>query len=150
MTFTDPVTGEEWGRVAGERKIDASELLHAKRTLAAYYFFGFAAECFAKALVADKQRASRGKKLGHDILPLLDEAGIERRSIPLDLRACAENRDVSVRYQAEWPSELEIAELDRMAQLATWIERRAARSLRRVSRRKRPGRLGVITTRGTR
>ena len=138
MGYTDPASAEEWCAAGDERRSDATVLRQRDRELAAYYFFAFAAECFAKAHIAVRRSRPAG---GHHLLYLLEEAGIRPTALRTDLRACAERRDVSVRYQAEWPDELDREDLERMVTLMTWIRIRARREMEKKRRRRNTGRL---------
>lgn len=138
MGYADPSTPADWYATGTERKIDAGALEKADRRVAALYFYGFAAECYAKALLAGTSRG-RQDAWGHDLIQLCERAGFGRAKIPVDLRAAAENRDVALRYQSEWPLDLEDEETMRMQKLMTWLEVRSRRVVeKRVRLARRP------------
>lgn len=113
--------------VAECRNRDATSLKDANRLLASLYFHGFAAECFAKAILARSDTSPAATPKGHDLMRLLEEAGFRRQALNTELRAAAENRDVSLRYQADQVASVTAESVAHMNQLASWIERRARR-----------------------
>jgi hypothetical protein len=133
----DPDSVLEWSDVAAERAKDANRLQSADRPLAALYMLGFAVECYAKALCSNANRPVPKGRNGHDIIAILETAGIGRTVLPVDLRAFAETRDVGLRYQAEVPEEIDISLfLERGRRLAGWCYTRLQRR-QRDSRRQR-------------
>jgi HEPN domain-containing protein len=128
VSMAEPRTPAQWRAAGHERSRDASALAREDRKVGAYYFYGFTAECFAKALLAAQPGHGGSVPKVHDIVDLLDRAGIRRQRIPAPLRKSAEIRDVSIRYQAQWPEGLEEAELDRIKTLGAWLEVRVRRA----------------------
>lgn len=104
--------------------------LHAAcRWVAALYMLGFAVECHAKALCA---ASGRPVPKSHDLIEILELAGIRRSDLPVDIREFAETRDVSLRYQQALPVEVDLKEQLRRGQtLASWCHRRLNRRTRR-------------------
>ncbi|CAJ63807.1 hypothetical protein FRAAL5167 [Frankia alni ACN14a] len=77
---------DHWASVARERGVDAAALHAQARQLAALYVTGYVAEAYAKALAS-----ARGRPVlhTHNLIPLLEECGIHRSDLPLDLRVYA-------------------------------------------------------------
>lgn len=142
MALNDPVTADEWRAVGLERSDDANSLQRASRELAALYFLGFAAESFAKAVLAGQAEGSTKKVPQiHDIILLLEQAGIARAKVPAKLREAAEVRDVSLRYQVKLSGAVPADCFESTMQLVSWLSRRAtravdARMLREVKRQR--------------
>jgi hypothetical protein len=125
--YPDPQTSLEWRDVASERSTDTVTLHGAQRSVAALYMLGFAVECHAKALCAANRRSV---PLSHDLIAILEMAGIRRSDLPLPLRELAETRDVSLRYQAALPATVDLEEqLRRGRTLAGWCNRRLNRPI---------------------
>ncbi|MFJ4077195.1 hypothetical protein [Curtobacterium sp. NPDC089991] len=133
----DPSTPHEWRGVAEARKIDASSLHGDGRTLAALYFYGFAVECYAKALLAQLPRYQSKMKQSHNLIELLELGGVPRTSLSTELRRTAEIRDVSLRYQSELPSGFDLDEIKRMQRLMHTVDKRVQRMVDRKLRRTR-------------
>jgi HEPN domain-containing protein len=94
--------------------------------VAALYMLGFVVECQAKALCA---AGGRSVPKSHDIMTILENAGLHRTDLPIDLREFAETRDVSLRYQAALPPTVDLEEqLKRGRNLARWCHTRLKRA----------------------
>jgi hypothetical protein len=132
VTYVDPVTSQDWRDVASERQSDAATLYAGSRGVGALYFFGFVVESYAKALcVAEGKSVPRGP-YGHDIIAILDRAGVGRAVLPAAVRKFAESRDVGLRYQVSLPKDVDLGhELDCAQRLARWCVRRLNRPTRR-------------------
>lgn len=133
----DPSTPEEWRSAAEARKVDASTLFATGRTLAALYFYGFAVECYAKALVARLPRYQSKMRQTHDLIELLELGGVARTNLSTELRRTAETRDVSLRYQSELPAGFDLDEVARMQRLMHIADKRAQRLVDNQLRRQR-------------
>jgi hypothetical protein len=132
LTYVDPMTSQDWHDVASERRSDAATLYAGNRAVGALYFFGFVVESYAKALcVAAGRPVPRGTD-GHDIIAILDRAGVGRAVLPSAVRKFAESRDVSLRYQVSLPAGVDLeAELACARRLAQWCVTRLNRPTRR-------------------
>jgi hypothetical protein len=81
--YIDPQTALEWQDVASERSADAMVLHKGNRRLAAVYMLGFVVECYAKALCSARKKGVPKSTGGHDIIAILDRAGISRTFLPV-------------------------------------------------------------------
>lgn len=135
--YLEPQTSEDWQEVAAERRSDAAALHSTQRSVATLYFFGFVIECYAKALCAAYGKPVPKGRNGHDIIAILSHAGVGRMVLPSTVRKYAEERDISIRYQAKLPSDIDFeADLEAARRLARWCMARLGRiSQRGLGRR---------------
>jgi HEPN domain-containing protein len=124
----------EWVEVAGERRMDAVHLKSGGRDLAALYLYGFAVECFAKALILARGKGARNH---HHLMDLMQTAGISRLNLSADTRKFAETHVVAIRYQANLPPEATEAGVDSAERLSQMLEKRVQRLIDRRNQRKR-------------
>ncbi|WP_261562008.1 HEPN domain-containing protein, partial [Frankia tisae] len=116
---------DHWASVARERGVDAAALHAQARQLAALYFTGYVVEAYAKALASARGGAVLHT---HNLIPLLEECGIHRSDLPLDLRVYADERTVTMRYDPVLSPEVDYAtELARAQKLAAHLGRRLRR-----------------------
>lgn len=129
MELIDPNSALDWSKVATEREHDFRVLQAAQRSVAALYFLGFAAECHAKALIRMKDASA--DTYGHDVIRLLNRAGVSRDIVPELLRTAAETRNVALRYQAELPASAPTDVEMAMEKLVRYISKLVERENRR-------------------
>lgn len=135
--MNDPKSPTEWRASATARRRDAGALEAAERHLAAHYFLGFAVECSVKSLLAHNARFAQKMRQSHNLVELLELSGVPRQKIPKGLRRVAETRDVSLRYQAEIPSDVASEDLPLLQALLSWTSTRASREINEVLRKQR-------------
>jgi hypothetical protein len=69
---------------------------------------------------------------GHDIIAILDRAGVGRAVLPAAVRKFAESRDVGLRYQVSLPEDVDLEhELHCARRLVQWCVTRLNRPTRR-------------------
>lgn len=130
--YVDPQTSQDWQDVALERRSDAATLHAGQRSVGTLYFLGFVAEGYAKALcIANGRPVPKGRD-GHDIIAILNSAGVGRTVLPSAVRRFAEERDVSLRYQVALPTGVDFSVEFACAQrLTQWCATRLNRQARR-------------------
>ena len=130
--YVDPQTSQDWQDVALERRSDAATLHAGQRSVGTLYFLGFVVEGYAKALcIANGRPVPRGRD-GHDIIAILNSAGVGRAVLPSAIRKFAEERDVSLRYQVALPTGVDLSVEFACAQRFTqWCATRLNRQTRR-------------------
>jgi HEPN domain-containing protein len=141
LAYVDPISASEWHAVGIARGEDAVVLKESSRDLAALYLHGFAAECFAKALVVT--RGGSPPPQTHDLMSLIAKGGIRREILPAELRVIADTRDVSLRYQAVWPEQLGDNALAHTERLAGLLRKHAERKMRPSGQRAKRRSLAV-------
>lgn len=114
--------------------MDAVHLKSGGRDLAALYLYGFAVECFAKALIL---ACGKGARNHHHLMDLMQTAGISRLSLSPDTRQFAETHVVAIRYQANLPPEAMEGGVDSAERLSQMLEKRVRRLIDRRNQRKR-------------
>ncbi len=118
---------EYWAAVASERGADAAVLHAQSRQLAALYFVGYVVEAYAKALATAHGKIVRRT---HVLVPLLDDCGIRRGDLPMDLCAYVDARSVEMRYELVLRPGIDyVTELARARRLAAYLGRRLNRLL---------------------
>jgi HEPN domain-containing protein len=135
VAYVDPISASDWHAVGVARGEDAVVLSESSRDLAALYLHGFAAECYAKALVV--ARGGSPPPQTHDLMSLMAKAGIRREILPAELRVIADTRDVSLRYQAIWPEQLGADAVAHTERLAGFLRKQVERKLRPNGQRAR-------------
>jgi len=93
-----------WKDIGRERGTDARKLCDAGRRVAAIYMMGYVVEMYAKALVSETIGTVPKGQGGHDLIMLIEQAGIKRSDLPPDMRKFADERDVALRYETALPS----------------------------------------------
>jgi hypothetical protein len=136
--YVDPQTSQDWQDVALERSSDAATLHAGQRSVGTLYFLGFVAEGYAKALcVANGRPVPRGSD-GHDIIAILNSAGVGRAVLSSTVRRFVEKRDVGLRYQVASPAGVDLStELAWAKRFIQWCETRLNRLTQRQTRRRR-------------
>jgi HEPN domain-containing protein len=124
----DRAAAQRWLEIARERGTDAIRLRDSGRTLAALYFEGYVVEAYAKAYACCLGKQPR---LSHNLILLLEDCGLRRSDLPVDLRAYADERTVEMRYQPTLsPNTNFSVEFDRAQRLAGFLSVRINRHLR--------------------
>lgn len=127
--YVDPQTSQEWQDVALERSSDAATLHAGQRSVGALYFLGFVAESYAKALCI---KNGRSVPRGHNIIDILNRAGVGRITLSRKVRKFAEERDVGLRYQVALPTEVDFdTEFAYAQRFINWCATRLNRPPRR-------------------
>lgn len=135
MAYPDPSSREDWRSVGIERGQDADALQAGGRLLGSLYLYGYEAECYAKGLIAGGD--GRQPPRNHHLMDLILHAGIRRGTLPPLMVAYAESRDITLRYQDDWPTGLDSAALAPAVQLNNFLLKVINRHEYGARRRKR-------------
>jgi hypothetical protein len=131
-----PNTADGWLKVGDIHADAAGTLRAAGRAHIALYLAGYYVECNAKAVcMAGHRRPPATGSAGHDLVALLEIAGIRLSDLQTDWRRFMERRRVDLRYEEGMPPDIEGPEMYEAGHaLGSYLRRLARRQARRARR----------------